>query len=237
MKNLNHLRNNVYSQEGEDGIVDYLCSTLDLKKGWCVEFGAWDGKHLSNTRALITEKQWSAVLVEGDPVRFRSLKDQYHGDKDVYVVCAFVGYAAEDPNTLDRLLESTPIPKRFELLSIDVDGNDYFIWKALTNYSPAIVIIEANSSFDVNVNFVGEPNSGQGASAAALVELARRKGYQLVAHTGNCIFVKDELYPLIGLYDNQLKNLFDRRWIDNRTVSGLVKRALHFLSIMKAKLF
>lgn len=226
MKNLNQFRKNIYSQNGEDGVIDFLCSKLNLSKGWCVEFGAWDGIHLSNTRALITEKEWSAVLIEGDQSRFQSLTKEYRENERVYPLCAFVGSSDNDPNTLNQLLESTPIPEYFNLLSIDVDGNDYFIWKALTKYFPAIVVIEANSSFETNVRFIGEQNSGIGTSAAALVELAKIKGYQLVAHTGNCIFVREDLYPLVGLEDNQLKDLFDSSWLKKRSIIKYVKGLL-----------
>lgn len=230
LRNLNKFRKNIHSQEGEDGIIEFLCSKLSLSKSWCVEFGAWDGIHLSNTRLLITEKEWSAVLIEGDETRFHSLTEEYKNNARVYPLCAFVGFHNDDPNSLNRLLKTTPIPKNFDLLSIDVDGNDYYIWKAFTEYSPAIVIIEANSSFNHNVHFVGEPDSGKGSSAAALVHLAKEKGYQLVAHTGNCIFVRDDLYPLVGLESNQLEDFFDRRWVDNKwSLASLFKKKIKSL--------
>ena len=212
MKSLNEYKNNVTSQAGEDGILEYLCSRFGIEKGWCVEFGAWDGKHLSNTWSLI-QKGWSAVLIEGDPVKCEELKKLYKDSKTVYPICAFVGFEESDPNRLDNILAGTPIPKQFDVLSVDIDGNDWYVWNGLKNYQPAIVIVEANSGIPALVSKVSPANSGGGASARALVELGKQKGYELVAHTGNCIFVRSDLYPKVGLDNNDLNILFDARFL------------------------
>ena len=74
--NLSKFRFNIYSQNGEDGIIEELIKRLNIDKTnnqkWCVEFGAWDGMHLSNTFNLVT-KGWKAVYIEGDPNRFNTL--------------------------------------------------------------------------------------------------------------------------------------------------------------------
>ena len=69
---LEHSRN-VHSQCGEDGVLQEILRLLPDRDQWCVEFGAWDGKHLSNTCRLIEEEHYHAVLIEGNPVKFRSL--------------------------------------------------------------------------------------------------------------------------------------------------------------------
>lgn len=216
MENLDPYRKNVYSQAGEDGIVEYLCDRLGFKTGWCVEFGAWDGKHLSNTRNLILNRGWSAVMVEGDEAKFTELKKEYASNPAVHSLCRMVGFRREDPNCLDAVLSETPLPREFEFLSIDVDGNDWYIWDSLKDYSAKIVVIEANSSIPPDESRVAPAFSGGGASAKALVELGREKGYELVAHTGNCIFVRKALYPKVGLDDNRLERLFDRRFLKSR---------------------
>lgn len=221
---LNLYRKNVNSQAGEDGIVEYLCEKCGVKHKWCVEFGAWNGKHLSNTRRLIVEKKWSGVLIEGDQERFKELQANYSDRPDVSTICAFVSHESGSANSIDAILSRTQIPCDFDLLSIDIDGNDYYIWESMVSYSPSIVIIEANSSYDYFVDKINPPDTGGGSTAFALVELGRRKGYELVAHTGNCIFVRKELFPLVGLQDNALKTLFDSRFVRKPWWSYLYRR-------------
>lgn len=230
MKNLNQFRFNYTSQAGEDGLIQYLCNKINIEKGWCVEFGAWDGKHLSNTYTLINKKNWSAVLIESLEERFIVLKEKYKDRKDIYIIKAHVGFKAEDPFRLDALLKQTPVPINFELLSIDVDGNDWFIWESLKEYNPKIVIIEANSTFNYDVYKVGEPGSGIGASARAITELGKEKGYELVAHTGNCIFIRKEYFHLIDLEDNSLNLLFEDKFYHKEQKRKSVKDKTKFIS-------
>ena len=114
---------NTYSQTGEDGIIAKILSLLPETDRWCVEFGAWDGIHLSNVRKLILESQYNAVMIEGDASKFQLLKNNYCDNENVRVVNAFVGF--ERRNSLDKILSSYEIPKDFDFLSIDIDGNDY----------------------------------------------------------------------------------------------------------------
>lgn len=213
LENLNQFRKNITSQAGEDGIVEFLCQRLDIASGWCVEFGAWDGEYLSNTFRLHDQSNWYAILIEGDSARFETLKEKFGHRKNVYVINAFVSSNPDDPQSLDSLLADTPIPENFALLSIDVDGNDWYIWKNLKNYTPSMVIVEANSTISPDRWMVGDIDSGKGSSVKALVELGKEKGYELVAHTGNCIFVHKTLYPKVGLKNNDLAKLFDDRFL------------------------
>ena len=201
MRLLEHA-NNVYSQTGEDGVLAKILSTLETQDQWCVEFGAWDGKHLSNTARLI-DSGYSAVLIEGDKVRFRALSDRFGEGSKVIVRNCFVGFAASDG--LDSILEDTPIPRDFDLLSIDIDGNDYHVWKAISLYVPKVVCIEYNPTIATEVDFVqpADTSVNQGASLAALTRLGRSKGYALVAATAyNAIFVRSEYFDLFNIADN-----------------------------------
>jgi hypothetical protein len=229
LENLNQYRNNIFSQAGEDGILEYLIERPHIENRWCVEFGAWDGIHLSNTRNLIINHGWSAVMIEGDKEKFIKLENEYKANPSVHTLCKMVGGDNDDPNRLDAVLRETPLPKEFDLLSIDVDGNDWYIWNTLKEYTAKIVIIEANSSIPPEMSRVNPVNSGNGASARALLELATIKGYELVAHTGNCIFVKKELYPSVGLKNNDLFCLFDRSHLKK----SLGKRILLMLGLVK----
>src|SRR5688572_24997351 len=126
---------NRFSQNGEDGIIQEICSRLGIVSGWGVEFGAWDGKYLSNTFNLLSRHGWQGVDIEGNAERYQDLlqtKAELNGR--LYTICAFVGVAGE--NTLDKLLATTPIPRDFDLLSIDIDSHDWEIWDSLQNYRP-----------------------------------------------------------------------------------------------------
>src|SRR6266542_444273 len=102
-------KSNVYSQTDEDGIIDKILQILPDQDNWCVEFGAWDGRHLSNTGKLIERNKYRAVLIEGSEAKFRELQGNYSGNKNVIPTNWFIGFMPE--NNLDRILQSTPIPK------------------------------------------------------------------------------------------------------------------------------
>jgi hypothetical protein len=192
-------RKNFYSQDGEDGIISKIFDVLKIKNGWCVEFGAWDGIHLSNTYHLIVDKKWRGVLIEGNRSRYLQMTKNLSGQS---AVCINSFVAANGSNSLDMLLFRTSIPKDFELLSIDIDGNDYHIWKGLKKYKPKVVIIEFNPTIPLEVEFVQEynPNINHGSSLSALNKLAKSKKYSLVATTSaNAIFVSNRLLARLGV--------------------------------------
>jgi hypothetical protein len=196
---------NVSSQNGEDGIIAKILDVLGVSGGWCVEFGAWDGKHLSNTHNLIANRGFSAVLIEGSAARFGDLQATFHGNPRVISLNRYVGFTPADG--LDAILAATPIPHDFELLSIDIDGNDYHVWKAVTRYRPKVVVIEYNPTIPSAVQFVqpADMRVNQGTSILSMTQLAREKGYELVSATvHNCLFVTKELFPLFGISDNSV---------------------------------
>ncbi len=204
--NLIDFRNNVYSQYGEDGIFERIFAELAIAKGWFVEFGAWDGRHLSNTRHLF-EKGWSGVFIEGDPEKFQDLERNYAGNERVTTCLAMVGW--EENNGLDTILQRTAIPLDFDLLSIDIDGNDYHVWDAVKQYHPKVVIIETNMTFPYNVEFVQSEPGHFGASALSMYRLGQAKGYQLVCYNiNNCIFVRDDLAETLNLINRAFVYLF-----------------------------
>lgn len=201
-------RQNIYSHDGEDGIIEKILDLIPDKNKWCVEFGAWDGIYLSNTRNLIVNREYGAVLIEGSAAKFEELKRNNEPYKQVIPVCTFVGFNSAD--NLDAILSSTPIPLDFDFLSIDVDGNDYHIWSAMSRYRPKVVCIEFNPTIPTSVHFVQEanPHVTRGASLSSLVDLARRKGYELVSVLSvNAIFVRKEYFSLFMIEDNRSETL------------------------------
>ena len=196
-------RRDVYSQTGEDGIIEKILELLPDHNKWCVEFGAWDGLFLTNTRNLIESKQYSAVLIEADARKFQDLQENHRHRDNVITINRFVGFTEKD--NLDQILGNTPIPDDFDLLSIDIDGNDYHVWEAIESYRPKVVVIEFNPTIPTDVRFVQprEPSVSQGSSLSALVELGRTKGYELVSVLPfNAFFVKREYYDRFEIESN-----------------------------------
>ncbi len=197
-------KKDVYTQAGEDGIIEKVLQVLPHHDKWCVEFGAWDGITFSNTRNLIENLDYSGVLLEVEKAKFLELDKNYSSSDDVITLNAYVGFTEEDG--LDTLLSNTPVPSDFDFLSIDVDGNDYHIWKALSRYHPKVVCIEFNPTIPTEVRFIqpADPDINQGNSLLSLVELGREKGYELVSVLSfNAFFVDSQYYPLFGIDDNR----------------------------------
>jgi hypothetical protein len=206
----------VTSQNGEDGILEEILRLLPAGNRWCVEFGAWDGKHLSNTWNLVANHGWSAVLIEADRTRHRELVARFHDNDKVIALNAFVGF--DGPQSLDNLLAGTAIPEDFDLLSIDIDGNDYHVWASLARYRPRVIVIEYNPTIPNDIHFVQprDPRVSQGSSAGAMVSLGKIQGYELAAATNcNLVFVRADLYPRLGVGDNSLARL--RPWRTQET--------------------
>jgi hypothetical protein len=143
---------NINSLSGEDGIIEKIFQTIPAANRWCMEFGAWDGKLYSNTHLLMQKAGWSGVFVEADRDRFRDLINTYSGNPVAHCLNCFVSFLGE--NSLDSVLARTPIPKDFDLLSIDIDGNDYHVWESLLTYQPRVVIVEFNHTIPSHVEFV-----------------------------------------------------------------------------------
>ena len=197
----------VHSQFGEDGVLAELLRRLGIERGWCCEFGAYDGVHLSNTRLLL-EQGWGGLLIEGEPGRFVHLQNSIADLDGVTGLNRMVGFTA--PDDLDTILDQAGAPEEPDLLSIDIDGNDYHVWAALERHRPKVVVVEFNPTFPNWVEFVqpADMSLQQGSSIASLVELGKRKGYEAAAVTDiNGIFVREDLFERLGVEDNRLETL------------------------------
>jgi len=193
----------VFSQWGEDGIIQDLVARVPIERKVFVEFGV-ETYVESNTRFLLQNNGWSGLVLDGSADNVAAI----HADPDFWkhhlrAVQAFV--TAEN---IDELLRKQGLAGDIGLLSIDVDGNDYWIWNAISVISPRIVICEYNSTFGgtraVTVPYdprfertaAHASNLYFGASLAALERLGRAKGYSLVASNeagGNAFFVRDDV--------------------------------------------
>jgi len=204
----NHARN-ATSQFGEDGIIALALATIGTRNRWCVEAGAWDGVHFSNTHSLMRQG-WSGVFFEANADRFPALQETYRGNPRAHLVNAFVGF--EGANALDRLLTHAEVPPDLDLLSLDIDGTDYWVWESLIQYRPRLIVIEFNPSVPNDVLFVQDRDMriNQGSSLLALTALGKQKKYELIAATEcNAIFVTADQFPAFNIFDNDIDAMYN----------------------------
>lgn len=172
----------VYSQNGEESILIEVLKRLKIDKGNCVEAGGHNGKYLSNT-ALLIDNGWSGKFIEADYDLWEQCCKNWQGNERVKSVCSFV--SADNINAF--------VDADTDVLSLDVDGIDYQIFQAM-EAKPKVVIIEIDSSIPPNEERF---NREGGAGYLPMVKLGVEKGYFLLCHTGNLVFV-----------DKQYKKLF-----------------------------
>lgn len=203
----------VYSQFGEDGIIQYLINVLQLSNKQCCEIGM-SGITFSNTYNLVENYNWYGVYVE---------KNKQQLDKVKLGIRINAEVEKTGKNSIDNILKNTELEKNFDILSIDVDGMDYHIWDALSIYEPNIVIIEINPFLGCKTDYINDGNMFS-SSFKSVVELANIKGYTLVCMTGNLIFVKTNLIrntELKYFIENDPCNLFlnDAIMVDRKQIS------------------
>lgn len=189
MKWLEDAALNVYSQNGEDGVLQAIFAAIGTQNKWCVECGAADGLFFSNTRWLI-EQGWNALLVEGDASKFKRLvgNSAVFGDR---VRCANV--MVDNENRLEGLLKRCGAPADIDLAVIDVDGPDYHVFNSFLRYRPRVVVIEYDHS-NSDLDFIPPLNGPGQAAVRAIQALGFGKFYWPVWRGDtNWIFVKQPL--------------------------------------------
>ncbi|MEK7095348.1 MAG: hypothetical protein AAB917_01685 [Patescibacteria group bacterium] len=206
--NLLSYNHDITSEHGEDGVIEKIFEIIGEGSKWCVDLGALNGVHGSNVWHLVKERGWSGVLIEADQTYFERLQKEYIDHKNAHCLKAFISFEGE--NSLDKIFSRTPLPKTFDLFSLDIDGNEYHLWDSLTDYRPRVMVVEFNPTIPNEVTFIQPRDMKifQGSSLRALVELAKRKGYELVvANEINAFFVLKELFPKFGIIDNSIETL------------------------------
>jgi hypothetical protein len=192
----------VFSQWDEDGIIQYLITHLPIQNKTFIEFGVEDYEE-SNTRFLLLKDHWQGMVLDACESDIRFIQtDKISWEFDLQAKCAWI-----TRENVDFLLRETGFSEDVGLLSIDIDGNEYWIWEAIQSVRPRIVIIEYNSVFGLqpisvpyNESFhkLSAHDSGlyYGCSIAALYHLAKKKGYILVGSNiwgHNAFFIRSDV--------------------------------------------
>jgi hypothetical protein len=171
----------VFSQNGEDGVLQEIFRRIGTTNGYFIEIGASPNE--SNTVLLADAFGWQGTIIDASESESSGLTTKYASSDRVVVARAFV-----DASNINGLLDSEDIPTVPDLFSLDIDGNDYWVWSALEVIRPRVVVIEYNSHVPPDLEAV-QPNeptrawngtSFFGASLASFRSLASAKGYRLV---------------------------------------------------------
>jgi hypothetical protein len=194
-----------FSQWGEDGIIQYLIKNIEIPKNIFVEFGTQNYTE-SNTRFLLINNNWSGLVIDGSSDNIAYIKsDPIYWQYNLKAVDSFV-----TKDNINQILLENGIHGDIGLLSVDIDGNDYWVWQSIDSINPAIVISEYNFRFGatraVTVPYDAKffrtkahySNIYYGASLKALCILATKKGYTFIGCNSagnNAFFVRNDLKP------------------------------------------
>lgn len=196
----------VFSQFEEDGYLLYIFSLIGHGNKTFLEIGANDGIN-SNCSNLCIHFGWSGVFFEGNQKLIDRGKRFYSKYPTPYHPKPIYKQAIVKRENVNELIKSCGLDGEIELLSIDIDGNDYWVWDAITRINPKVVIIETHVEFGMNPIVVpydpdymypGKHPVYHGASPAAMQKLAAKKGYRLVVASElgiNHIYVRNDLVP------------------------------------------
>jgi len=193
----------VFSQNGEDGVLIEILNRIGVEHRYFVEFGIQEGVE-GNCVLLADVLGWGGLFLEADPEFFAGVSRKYAGTP------VDVRQEMVTAERVEEIFAAAGVPVGLDVLSIDIDGNDVYVWEALTTHRPRVVVIEYNSGIlgDGPLAQPHDPDrswdggSAWGSSLAALEAVGRRKGYSLV-HTDlsgvNAFFVRDDLLPALGV--------------------------------------
>lgn len=206
VKNISHLEEvefQVFSQRGEDGIIQYICSKIHIADKIFIELGVEDYTE-SNTRLLLMKDNWKGLVVDGNKKDIDFIrKDDVSWKYPLHSAHHFITRENIETIISSYLQDTNP-----GLLSIDIDGNDYWIWEAIVQARPAIVICEYNAlwgaDLPLSIPYRADFQKSKahysdlyyGCSLAALVQLAGKKGYDFIGTNGagiNAFFIRKDL--------------------------------------------
>ena len=229
IKDLSEVEFQVYSQWGEDGIIDWLVNkSPDIPKSF-LEIGTENYKE-SNTRFLLINKNWDGFIIEADKSSVKDIKSQrIYWRHNLTIENTFISQ-----NNINTIIKKNNIPRKLGLLSLDIDGVDYWILKKLSVLDPSIIICEYNSLFGqkkaITVpyknNYIRSnehfSNLFYGASIRAFIDLLKKRNYFFIGTNSagnNAFFVKQNIWKKV----NKLiidKKIFDSKFRESRNSKG-----------------
>jgi len=217
----------VYSQNGEDGLILYLLSRIGAVNHYVVEIGLEDGRQCNSVN-LIRNFGWQGCLIEASDAWF--IKAQAHFRQAGLADRIKLLHATANPDNIEDLLAQADVPARIDVLSIDIDSYDFWLWKAIDRISARLVVIEYNASFgpeqSVTVPYTNDWKSistyYHGASLTALVRLGKQKGYVFTGCDSkgvNAFFVRADLATAAGLQPMTPAQAYFPHFIRTRQIS------------------
>ena len=215
--NLDDQAFSIYSQFNEDGIIQFLIKNLDIKNKEFIEIGVENFEE-ANTRFLLQNNCWKGLIIDSSKENINFIKNQNYYWR--YALSAEAAFVTKE--NINKIIKKYEFKEDIGLLSIDIDGNDYWIWEEISIIKPDILVIEYNSLFGIEKNLTLKyeenfmrPAKGiykclYGASLKALKTLSNKKGYSLVAvnsNGNNAFFVKNKILN-DKVYERDLSECF-----------------------------
>tara|TARA_B100001248_G_scaffold257151_1_gene239209 strand:+ start:2802 stop:3692 length:891 start_codon:yes stop_codon:yes gene_type:complete len=233
-----------FSQFGDDGIISYLIDNLKLKNNKFIEFGV-ENYEEANTRFLLECFNWKGLIIDSNIDYINYIKKQnYYWRNNLEVIHSFI-----TKENINLIIKNCNFSSDIGVLSIDIDGNDYWVWENINSVDPSIVIIEYNARFgdelsvtipyekNFNRENKGRSNIYYGASLKALFKLANKKNYSLIctnSNGNNAYFVKNNIMPK----DHHLiKPRTPKECFNINSFKELKDKKNNFISLTKEKEF
>lgn len=205
LKSINEVEFKVYSQWGDDGIIDWLANNIEIESKSFIEFGV-ENYSESNTRFLLENKNWTGLIIDSSEENIEEITSGNNYWKyDLMALNAFI-----DIRNINNLIKNWTKNKDLGLLHIDIDGNDYWVWEAINCVEPVILILEYNALFgsDRYITVPYDENFDRtkahfsnlyfGASLPALHKLSEEKGYSFIGCNlagNNAYFIRSDKLP------------------------------------------
>ena len=221
----------LFSQFGDDGIIQFLIDKLeiDYEHQNFIEFGVEDYSE-ANTKFLLLNNNWSGLILDSSNENIENIKKKnFFWKFELEAIKCFI--MKENINSI--ITNSNMNKKKIGILSIDIDGNDYWVWKEINVIDPLIVIVEYNSTFgfekkisipykqDFERSKAHHSNLYWGASIEALKFLAKQKGYKFLTTNSagnNAYFIKENIFDKMKL--DLKKNTYQSKFRESRDESG-----------------
>lgn len=183
-RKLNHFEHQVFSQNGEDGILAEIFRRIGTRDRFFVEFGTGDG--LENNTVYLLAQNWRGAWIEGSPEASATIQSRFQSQLNAGQLKFLNSFITAE--NIEGLFKQLNVPTEFDFLSVDIDRNTYHVWKALSRYKPRVIAVEYNATFPPDVPWIAEYDPQRawndsmyfGASLKAYEQLGASFGYALV---------------------------------------------------------